>query len=135
MLVSSKGRYAARILLDLAERYGKGFVSMRDVAERQELSVKYAEKIVSSLKKAGLIKSSHGFGGGYQLSKAPGECTLWETLIAAEGELVPVSCLSADAEVCEKNADCKTLPIWKKYYDMTKNFFKGITLADILANG
>lgn len=132
MLVSSKGRYAARILLDLAERYGEGFVSMRDVANRQELSVKYAEKIVSSLKKAGLITSSHGFGGGYKLSKSPGECTLWETLVAAEGELVPVSCLSEDAAVCEKNGGCKTLPVWKSYYAMTKKFFNDITLADIL---
>lgn len=132
MLVSSKGRYAARILLDLAERYGEGYVSMRDVAERQDLPVKYTERIFALLKNAGIVKSSHGLGGGYKLTKAPGECTLWETLVAAEGELVPVSCLSEKADECEKKAECKTMPVWERYYALTKSFFNGITIADIL---
>ena len=96
-MISTKGRYSIRILLDLAEHRGVGYTPIKDVAARQSISLKYVEKLMPALKNAGLLDSSHGIGGGYRLNRDPEQYDLWEILRVTEGELAPVSCLQTDA--------------------------------------
>ena len=131
-MISTRGRYSIRILLDLAEHRSGDFIPMRDMAQRQDISLKYIGKIMPLLKTAGLVDSSHGIGGGYKLTRAPEQYTLWEILQVAEGDMAPVSCLQKDAAVCDRAAECRTLPVWEKYYALTKDYFESITLADLL---
>ena len=131
-MISTRGRYSIRILLDLAEHRSGDFIPMKDMAERQDISLKYIGKIMPLLKTAGLVDSSHGIGGGYKLTRAPEQYTLWEILQVAEGDMAPVSCLQKDAAVCDRAAECRTLPVWEKYYELTKDYFESITLADLL---
>lgn len=131
-MISTRGRYSIRILLDLAEHRSGDFIPMKDMAERQDISLKYIGKIMPLLKTAGLVDSSHGIGGGYKLTRAPEQYTLWEILQVAEGDMAPVSCLQKDAAVCDRAAECRTLPVWEKYYALTKDYFESITLADLL---
>ena len=131
-MISTKGRYSVRILLDLAEHRGNGYIPMKDVAARQEISLKYIERLMPALKAAGLIDSVHGAGGGYRLTREPEDYTLWEILTLAEGDLAPVSCLQRNAPPCQRAAECRTLPVWQGYYDMTRSYFSGITLADLM---
>ena len=131
-MISTKGRYSIRILLDLAEHRNGSYTPMKEVAARQEISLKYIEKLMPALKGAGLIESSHGIGGGYRLTREPEQYTLWEILRLAEGDLAPVSCLQENAAVCDRAAECRTLPGWKNYYKLTKDYFSGITLADLM---
>lgn len=131
-MISTKGRYSIRILLDLAEHRNGRYIPMKDVAARQDVSLKYIEKLVPALKSAGLIESSHGIGGGYRLTREPEQYTLWEILKLAEGDLAPVSCLQENAAVCARAAECRTLPVWENYYRLTKDYFSGITLADLM---
>lgn len=131
-MISTRGRYSIRILLDLAEHQGDGYIPMKEVAKRQEISLKYVERMMPDLKKAGLIDSIHGTGGGYRLARSPEEVTLWEVLVLAEGDMAPVACLQKDAEICDRAAECKTLPVWEGYYEMTRKYFSGITLADLM---
>ena len=131
-MISTKGRYSVRVLLDLAEHNTGNFIPMKDVAARQGISLKYIEKILPLLKNSGLIESVHGTGGGYRLIKDPEKITLWEILTFAEGSsLAPVACLQDGAPVCERADQCKTLGVWKDYYKLTKNYFESITLADL----
>ena len=132
-MISTKGRYSIRILLDLAEHRNGSYTPMKEVAARQEISLKYIEKLMPALKGAGLIESSHGIGGGYRLTREPEQYTLWEILRLAEGDLAPVSCLQENAAVCDRAAECRTLPVWKNYYKLTKDYFSGITLADLMS--
>lgn len=131
-MISTKGRYSIRILLDLAEHRNGSYTPMKEVAARQEISLKYIEKLMPALKGAGLIESSHGIGGGYRLTREPEQYTLWEILRLAEGDLAPVSCLQENAAVCDRAAECRTLPVWENYYKLTKDYFSGITLADLM---
>lgn len=131
-MISTKGRYSIRILLDIAENSGGDFVPMKDVADRQGLSLKYVERIVPVLKEKRLVESVHGKGGGYRLTREPDMYTLWEILTATEGDLAPVGCLRCDAAPCERAPECKTLPVWENYYKITKEYFSSITLADLL---
>lgn len=131
-MISTRGRYSIRILLDLAEHRSGDFIPMKDMAQRQDISLKYIGKIMPLLKTAGLVDSSHGIGGGYKLTRAPEQYTLWEILQVAEGDMAPVSCLQKDAAVCDRAAECRTLPVWEKYYELTKDYFESITLADLL---
>lgn len=133
-MISTKGRYSIRILLDLAEHRNGGYIPIKEVAARQEISLKYVEKLMPALKNAGLIDSTHGIGGGYRLTREPDEYTLWEILRLAEGDLAPVACLQENAAACSRAAECRTLPVWEKYYELTKDYFSGITLADLLNN-
>ena len=119
-MISTKGRYAIRILLDLAEHNNGSYIPMKEVASRQDISLKYIEKIMPSLKAAGLIDSVHGIGGGYKLTRDPDQYTLWDILSVAEGDLAPVSCLSEGAPVCNRAAECRTLPVWENYYSLTR---------------
>ena len=131
-MISTKGRYSIRILLDLAQHRSGKYIPMKDVAARQDISLKYIERLTPALKTAGLIESVHGIGGGYRLTHEPEEYTLWEILLLSEGDLAPVSCLQAGAEPCARAAECRTLSVWEGYYKLTKDYFSGITLADLL---
>ena len=131
-MISTKGRYSIRILLDLAEHRNGGYIPIKEVAARQEISLKYVEKLMPALKNAGLIDSTHGIGGGYRLTREPDEYTLWEILRLAEGDLAPVACLQENAAACSRAAECRTLLVWEKYYELTKDYFSGITLADLM---
>ena len=133
-MISTRGRYSLRIMLDLAERPQGGYTPMKEVAARQEISLKYIEKRVPLLTKAGFIEGVHGKGGGYRLCRAPEDITAGEVLRATEGELAPVSCLECGAKPCSRAAYCKTLPMWKEYYRLTNEYFDNISLADLLGN-
>ena len=131
-MISTKGRYSIRILLDLAIHRNGEYIPMKDVAERQGISLKYIERILPVLKENGLIDSVHGKGGGYKLTREPDQYTLWEILRLTEGDLAPVACLKDGAPSCDKAAECRTLPVWKNYYKMTVDYFSCITLADLM---
>lgn len=131
-MISTKGRYSIRILLDLAEHRNGEFIPMKEVAGRQGISLKYIERLMPALKAAGLVESVHGIGGGYRLTREPEEYTLWEILVLAEGDLAPVACLQPDAPVCQRADECRTLGVWQGFYDLTRDYFSRITLADLL---
>ena len=135
MKISTKGRYALRVMIDLAEHSGGGYLPLKDVALRQEISQKYLEAIMADLSKAGLLEGLHGKGGGYRLSRAPEDYTVGEILRLIEGDLAPVACLEKGAAPCELSNRCKTLPMWKDFYRLVNSFFDGITLADLCKNG
>ena len=131
-MITTRGRYALRVMIDLAEQGGAGFVPMKEIASRQEISLKYVERIVPSLTKAKLLEGVHGKGGGYRLTQPPADYPVGEILRATEGDLAPVSCLSREAEPCPRACDCKTLGMWKRYNDITNEYFDGISLQDLL---
>lgn len=133
-MISTKGRYALRVMIDLAKHPNETYIPLKDIAERQDISEKYLEIILKVLVKEKLLKGLRGKGGGYQLTKAPEKYTVGEILELAEGTLATVSCLAANAEPCAKKDTCVTLPLWKKYDAMVHDFFYQITLAD-LVNG
>ncbi|MBQ5969939.1 MAG: RrF2 family transcriptional regulator [Clostridia bacterium] len=132
MLVSTKGRYALRVLIDLAEHYTGRYLPMKDVAARQGLSLKYLERIMPLLAKGNLIDAVHGKGGGYRLKKAPGDITVGEILRLTEGSLAPIACLEPDAPVCPRTAECRTIAMWSRFQKMADDFFDGVTLADLV---
>ena len=132
MMISTRGRYALRVLVDLAEHTNGGYIPMKDVAARQDISLKYLEKILPVLTKNGLIEGVQGKGGGYRLTHSPDEYRVYDILKLTEEDLAPVSCLSDDAKVCERKAECRTLPMWEKFYEITKEYFSGITIADLM---
>ena len=113
MRISTKGRYALRVMLDLAEQGRAGYVPLREIAQRQEISEKYLEAIVASLSKNGFVRSLRGKGGGYQLRRAPEEYTIGSILRLTEGSLAPVACLEHEPNQCERVAVCKTLKMWE----------------------
>ena len=131
-MISTRGRYAIRVLIDLAEHRGEASTPMKEVAKRQEISLKYLEKIMPLRSRANLVEGQHGKGGGYRLTRLPEDYTLWEILSLAEGDLAPVACLQEYAEPCERAAECRTLPVWEGYYKLTQEYFSKITLADLL---
>ena len=120
-MISTRGRYALRVMIDLAEHYGSGFVPMKEVAQRQEISLKYVERIMPLLTRAELVEGLAGKGGGYRLCRPPEQYSAGEILRAAEGDLAPVSCLGGGAKPCPRAAVCRTLPMWEKYYQMTRD--------------
>ena len=132
MLISTRGRYALRVMIDLGEHAGSGYIPMKDVAARQGVSLKYLEQILPALTKAGLITGIHGKGGGYQLCRQPSDYTVGEVLRLTEGNLAPVSCLECDAKPCERADQCRTLPMWTDFHRMINAYFDGITLADLM---
>lgn len=132
MMVSTKGRYALRVMIDLAEHMDDGYIPMKLVAERQEISLKYLERIVPALSKNNLVEGVHGKGGGYRLSRPPEEYTVGEILRLTEGELAPVACLGCGAEPCSRRESCKTISMWNEFYDMTNKYFDSIKLSDFL---
>ncbi len=131
-MISTRGRYALRVMIDLAEHSDEGYIPMKDVVSRQEISKKYMEQIMPSLVRNGLVEGVHGKGGGYRLTRDVGDYTVGEILRTAEGDLAPVACLSCDAEECPRKSKCKTLPLWEKYNDLTNGFFDSVTLKSLL---
>ena len=134
MKISTKGRYALRMMLDLAVHQDEGYVSLKEIAERQGISKKYLEAIVKILVKGRLVKGTSGKGGGYRLMRTPEVYTIGEILELTEGTLATVACLHANADQCPMESSCKTLPMWKKFDAMVHDYFFRITLAD-LVNG
>ena len=132
MLISTRGRYAIRLMIDLAENDAGSYIPMKDVAERQELSLKYMERITPVLTKNGLIEGIHGKGGGYRLTKAPEEYRIGDILRLTEGDLAPVSCLECGAKPCERAGECRTLPMWTQFKDVIDEYFDGIKLSDLM---
>ena len=132
MMISTRGRYALRVMVDLAEHFEGGYIPMKDVAKRQEVSLKYIERIMPALTQSGLVEGVHGKGGGYRLTREPKEYSVGEILRLTEGDLAPVACLECGAAPCEKNADCRTLPMWRDFYDMVNKYFDGVTIADLM---
>lgn len=131
-MISTRGRYALRVMLDLAEHRTGDYIPMKDVAQRQEISLKYIERIMPLLTKAKLVEGASGKGGGYRLRREPEEYRVGEILRCAEGDLAPVSCLASDAEPCSRAAECRTLPMWQAYYRLTNEFFDSYTLASLM---
>ncbi len=130
MLISTRGRYALRVLLDLAEHKSDGYVPMKAVAERQGLSLKYIQAIMPILSKNGLIEGVHGKGGGYRLSKPLSEYRVGDILRLTEGNLAPVTCLECDAKPCMRADSCPTLPMWTEFHKIVNDYFNSITLDD-----
>lgn len=132
MKISTRGRYSLRMMIDLAQHYNEGFIALRDVSARQNISKKYLEQIIPFLNRSSLLIANKGHMGGYQLAKRPGEITVWEILESAEGSLTPVSCMDNSPNLCGKCAECLTLPIYEGLYDMIFKYFHGMTLEDII---
>ncbi|WP_099467697.1 RrF2 family transcriptional regulator [Konateibacter massiliensis] len=132
MKISTKGRYAIRVMIDLAEHNSGDFITLMDIAERQEISEKYLEAIVSILSKNELLISLRGKGGGYKLAKAPEEYTVGSILELTEGSLAPVACLDKQPNSCERASKCKTLEMWEGLNELIHNYFENITIADLL---
>ena len=132
MMISTRGRYALRVMIDLAEHADEGYIPMKEVAERQGVSLKYLERIMPALSKHKLVEGVHGKGGGYCLGRRPEDYTVGEILRLTDGELAPVACLACGAKPCSRKDFCKTLWMWKRFFDMTNDYFDHITLADFL---
>ena len=131
-MISTRGRYAIRVLLDLAEHRGDAFTPMKEVARRQEISLKYLEKIMPLLSKANMVEGQHGKGGGYRLTMEPENYRIGDILRLTEVDLAPVACLSAPSNTCPRAPYCRTLPMRQKYYEMTLSYFDGITICDLM---
>ena len=132
MMISTKGRYALRVMIDLAEHCNGEYIPMKDVVKRQQVSQKYVERIMTMLSKANFVEAVHGKGGGYRLNRSPYEYIVGDILRLTEGSLAPVACLDCDAEECERADQCRTLPMWKELNSRITDFFDGITIADLM---
>ena len=130
-MISTKGRYALRVMIDLAEHEHDSCIPLKEIAARQEISKKYLEIIVKDMVKGRLITGTSGKGGGYKLCRAPEEYTVGEILELMEGTLASVACLSDGAEECPRKSTCKTLPLWTEYDKLVHDFFYGKKLSDI----
>lgn len=124
-----------RALVELARRGEEGYMSIRKIAEEQEISLKYLEQILPVLRDAGIVQAASGRGGGYKLGVAPEDCKVGQVLRLLEGDLAPVSCLACGARPCSRADICATLPIWREYDRITKEYFDGISLADLSGRG
>lgn len=131
-MISTKARYALRVMVDLANHQEKGYVPLKEIAARQEISEKYLEIIIKILVKERLLKGLRGKGGGYVLTRPPQEYTLGEIIELTEGSLAPVACLAPEAEPCKQKDHCVTVPLWKKYHMLIHDFFYHITLEDLI---
>ena len=132
MKISTKGRYALRMMLDMARNQHMGAVSLKDIAERQNVSKKYLEQIALVLSQVGILKGTRGHQGGYRMIKAPSECTVYEILEAVEGSMHPVACLDQSPNACERCTGCETLFIWEGLDEVVRNYLSSMTLQDVL---
>ena len=132
MIVSTKGRYALRVMVHFAQRGGEGYIPLKEIAEAEGISQKYLETIMSTLSKAGFVDAVHGKGGGYRLNRKPEDYTVGSILKLTEGSLAAVSCTAQGASACSRTTCCQTLPMWEKLEKMIDDFFENITLADLL---
>jgi Rrf2 family protein len=132
MKISTKGRYALRMMLDLAQNQGDGYAALKDIADRQDISKKYLEQIVPVLNRANLLLANRGYQGGYRLSRAADQYTVGEILRLTEGSLSPVACLDQHPNRCARCDECLTLPVWQGLEEVINRYLNGITLQDIL---
>lgn len=132
MKISTKGRYALRMLLDLAEHQNSGFIALKDIAQRQDISKKYLEQIIPVFNKSGILSTTRGSQGGYRLARTPDKYTVGEILRLTEGTLAPVACSEPGSEQCLQSADCAILPVWQGLYKVINEYLDSITLQDIL---
>lgn len=132
MMISSRGRYALRVMIDLAEHDDGAYIPMKEVAQRQDISLKYLEKILPQLVAAKLVEGQHGKGGGYRLTRAPENYPIREILRLTEGDLAPVACLECGAEACKRTADCRTLPMWSELNRRINDYLDSVTIADLM---
>lgn len=132
MMISTKGRYALRVMIDLAEQQRAEYVPLKEIAARQEISQKYLESIMVILSKNNFIEALHGKGGGYRLNREPEDYKIGDILRLTEGTLAPVACLGEEAKPCDKTAECRTLPIWENLYKVISDYLDSVTLADII---
>ncbi|MGM9662537.1 MAG: RrF2 family transcriptional regulator [Oscillospiraceae bacterium] len=135
MLISSKGRYALRVMIDLVEHQRDGYTPLKEIAERQEISEKYLESIIKLLVKDGLLDGLRGKGGGYRLTKSPEQYTVGAILRLTEESLAPVNCLEQRTGVCPKMAECRTLPVWQGLDKVINEYLDSITIADLVNAG
>lgn len=132
MLISTKGRYALRVMVDLAEHPADGFIPLKVIAERQDISEKYLESIIKLLVKAKLLTGVRGKGGGYRLTKAPEQYTVGSILRVTEESMAPVACLEPGAETCPRSAECRTLGLWKGLDKVIRDYLDKYTLAELM---
>ena len=135
MIVSTKGRYALRVMVYLAQHGEEDYIPLKEIAETESISQKYLESIMAALSKAGFVDAVHGKGGGYRLNRSPDGYTIGSILKLTEGSLATVSCTSQGPAACSRSTCCTTLPMWERLDKMVDEFFEGITLADLLKEG
>ncbi len=131
MLISTRGRYAIRVMIDLAENGRVEYVPLKEIAERQSISRKYLESIMVVLSKNHIVEALHGKGGGYRLMHSPEDYRVGDILRLTEKSLAPVACLEEEADPCERAAECRTLPMWTRLHELINEYFDGITIADL----
>lgn len=131
-MISTKGRYALRVMLDLAQNEKGSFIPLEEIAERQGISKKYLEIIIKVLVRNNILKGARGKGGGYKLTRLPKDYTVGEILTLTEGNIAIVSCLLESDSPCARKGDCLTIPMWEKFDRLTHDFFFGITLEDLI---
>ena len=134
MMISTRGRYALRILVDLAENQSEGYITLKEAADRQEISEKYLESIIKDLVKARFVEGLRGKGGGYRLSRPAEEISVLDVLHSADGAIVPVACLEEGSAPCSRAAVCKTLPLWKGLDRVVSEYLSGFTVRDLAEN-
>lgn len=132
MKISTKGRYALRMMVDLAEHSFDGYIALKDISARQEISLKYLEQIVTLLNKAGLIKSMRGPSGGYMLTRDPADYTAGEIIRSTEGELSPVTCVEEDYTFCKRKGICTTVNFWQGLYEVINEYIENVTLQELI---
>ncbi|MCD8041185.1 MAG: RrF2 family transcriptional regulator [Clostridia bacterium] len=133
MKISTRGRYSLRMMVDLAQHYSEGYIALKDISKRQDISKKYLEQIIPFLNRSGLLITNRGHMGGYKLAKAPSEITVKDIIESAEGNLAPVSCMENYPNECPRCADCLTLPVYTGLYKVINSYLSGITLQDIIS--
>ena len=135
MLISTKGRYALRVMIDLAEHQSEGYIPLKCIAQRQEISEKYLESIIRMLVKAKVVESLRGKGGGYRLKKDPDQYTVGSILRLTEESLAPVACLESGAAACPRMSRCRTLPLWQGLDKVIHDYLESVTIADLMEQG
>ena len=134
MMISTKGRYALRVMIDIAENSAGEYVPLRDIAERQGISQKYLEQVIALLSRAELVSGLRGTGGGYRLTRDVGDYTAGEILYAVEGSLAPIACLKDKPNSCPRSESCETLPFWEGYYKVITDYVDGVKLSELVKN-
>lgn len=132
MMISTKGRYALRVMIDLAEHPTEGYTPLKEIAERQHISEKYLESIIKLLVRGGLLRGLRGKGGGYRLGQSPEKCTVGSVLRLTEDGLAPVACLNQKPNPCARAAECRTLPMWTELERRINEYLDSVTLADLV---
>lgn len=132
MMISTRGRYALRVMIELSSRREDGFTPLKEITAAQGISQKYLESIMTVLSKSGYVEAQHGKGGGYRLSRDPGDYTVGSILKLTEGSLAPVACLESGSPVCGRAESCKTLPVWVELDRIVNDYLEGVKLSDLL---